>query len=338
MKATTFHVFVMALALHALASGCGAPEIAVIEPGAPPPPLPPRAQPRQFQSVAPAEAPAVRLAPLPEPSLRVAVAITGSMDGQDRGDDLLAEGAVSEVLQAAPRPPREEGGRAPRPFQVVHRQVFEKTLGRDTNALRLRGMDLDAEILKNLAEAGVDVLAVGSVAAMGTDFAAVGRDTRPRGYSAEATISLVRVSDGGVAGTGTGSARDRALDTARREAARMAAREALRRYHEEGDRAAEVLLTIEGLRSEAEAARLESALRSTRGVLWVKPPRFQLGASAGAAGTSIARYELGLNGDPADFKEALRGLEPGFRLVGTILEGNRWTFRAEHLAAEEENQ
>lgn len=338
MKVTTFQVLAMALALHALAGGCGAPEIAIVEPGAPPPPLPPATRPQQFQSVAPIETPPVRLAPLPEPSLRVAVVISGSMDGMDRGDDLLAEGAVSEVLQATPRPPREEGGRAQRPFQVVHRQVFEKILGRDTNALRLRGKDLDAEILKNLAEAGVDLLAVGSVAAMGTDFAAIGRDTRPRGYSAEATVSLVRVSDGAVAGTGTGSARDRALDTARREAARMAAGAALRRYNDERDRAAEVLLTIEGLRSEAEAATLESALRSTRGVLWVKPPRFQLGPPAGAAGTSIARYELGLNGDPADLKEALRNLEPGFRLVGTILEGNRWTFRAEHLAAEEENK
>ena len=125
-----------------------------------------------------------------------------------------------------------------------------------------------------------------------------------------------------------GSSRRTAPVEAKREALEAATGEAVRKYHEWRDETVtQVTLTIEGLRGEANAAAVEKALRSTRGVVWVKDPRFQLGPDGAKAST--ARFELGWNGKPEDLKQAIRDLKPGFRLSATVFEGTRWPIRAE---------
>ncbi len=324
--------------LAGLLAGCGAQQMPVLEPGAPPPPAPGRPTPEQFAVASPAEAEPPPLVPLPSAPRRVAVFVRESLDGREPAEDVASEGIVANtILSVRPTVPVDVAHPAVPRLDVVSRQVYEKALARDMKALllRKRELELDAEILKNLADSGCDLLAVGEVGSSSTDPAVVGKQVRELTRTCEASVLLVRLDDAVVLGTGTGSSRRAAPVEAKREALETAAGEAVRKYHERRDEpVTQVSLTIEGLRGEADAAAVEKALRSTRGIVWIKDPRFRLGPDGAKAST--ARFELGWNGKPEDLKQAIRDLKPGFRLSGTGFEGTRWTFRAEEEKEGEE--
>ncbi|MBI4605172.1 MAG: hypothetical protein HY721_24675 [Planctomycetes bacterium] len=319
--------------IAAVLTGCGAPPIPVVEPKPAPPPGPARATPEQFQLVEPRAPEPQRLAPLLGPPLRLAVVVRVTTDDGDAAEDPSLEGiAAGAILAVRPAEPADPAAPRPRRLDVVNRHVLGEALGRDLRALATRKRELDAEILRNLAAAGVDLVAVGDVAASATDLAAVAGEARPRAFAVEASVSIARVDDASTLATGTGSSRRPAAVEARREALRAAASDAARRLFASSERRAQpetlVTLTVEGLRSEEQAAKVEKALRASRGVLWVKAPRFQLGPESPLA--SVARFEVGFRGAATtELKDAIRGWDLGFRLTGTILEGNRWAFRAE---------
>ncbi len=60
-------------AIVALLAGCGAQQMPVLEPGAPPPPTPGRPAPEQFSVASPAEAEPPPLVQLPSAPRRIAV-------------------------------------------------------------------------------------------------------------------------------------------------------------------------------------------------------------------------------------------------------------------------
>jgi hypothetical protein len=270
----------------------------------------------------PEREPRVSLEEVPSPPQRMAVYATETADGLHLGEDRLSVAIMTSALQS------EKAFSSPRApdFEVVSRQVYEEALERDSRGLEIRGRKPDEEILRNLAEAGVDLFVLGEIATSTTPGAG-----RPSERTAEVVVSIVRVDDATVVGTGSGSARGPATREAKKVALNDAIREALRGLRSSPPPAATlVTLTVEGLREETDAARLEKKIRGTRGVLWVKPPRFQRGPEGASRG--IGRYEIGWNGDTEALKATLRDLEVGFRLEGTLFEGNRWSFRVAYPA------
>ena len=305
--------------------GTRLPEIA---PG-PQPPVAPRQESPQFQIVAPRET-SVSLAPAPEPPLRLLVQARERIDGTDAGADRVSEGLIHEVIQAEKTALPPEGGNV----EILNRDVYEKALGRDLGGLRLRKQDLDAEILRNLGEAGADVLVLGEIDTLTVEAPARVDEIPAKSYSVESSVSFVRTDSATTLGVGTGSGRGQTPLEAKRAALQDAARKAFQGFREARQQMVFLVhLTVEGLRDEGEAARTLSALRAVKGVVWVRNPQFQLGPKDSAAG--IARYEVGWNGEGEDFKKVLRDLNPGFRLRGTRLEGNRWNFRAEPASGTE---
>lgn len=325
-----------ALMATVLAAGCGGPQmVQPVEAGAPPPAAAPGPPAQQFTAINQREPEPPPLAPLPVASRRVAVFVRDSVDGKNPVEDPVSAGIVADALVAgrpaeSPDPSRPH---APR-LEVVSAQVYEKALTRDAKALLTRKREVDAEILKNLAENGCDLLALGEVGTAGRDPIPVAGQVKELSHSVEASVSIVRVDDGVIVASGTGSSRRVAAIEAKREALQVATAGALRGYDERREGPVmSVTLAVEGLRAEADAAAVEKALRSTPGVIWVKDPRFQLGPDGSAAST--ARFEVGWNGKPEALKQVVRDLNPGFRLAGTVFEGTRWTFRAEGFSKEE---
>jgi hypothetical protein len=272
---------------------------------------------------------------VPEAPKRVATFVREREDAGEVTEDVVSEGILAEALLAViPPPAATGGGLAPPPpaeartrLEIVNRQTYEKALKRDSRALKIRSLDVDASILQNLAEVGVDILALGEIGTSGTDRITVGGQPTPQSFYVDATISLVRVDNATTLGVGTASAQRPTAREAKKEAIRQATGEALRRFQEPGDGVARVTLTVEALRGADDETQLEKALRSMKGILWVKPASFELGPSDKPS--SVARFQIGWNGDPEELKKALSGLNPGFRLSGTLFEGSRWTFRAE---------
>jgi hypothetical protein len=317
---------IAALTTAFLAAGCGGcSSTGTLSTGEPaPPPVPVRTTPEQSQLAPQAKPITPTLAPTTTAPHSMAVMVKTRTDGLEGSEDAGAEAMLCEALEA------EQNfwpADAPR-FEVVNRQAYEKALRRDLKGLSIRGREPDAKILESLAGAGVDLLVAGNVDISSVEEAHRAFETKPKNYSVEAAVSIVRVDDATTLGAGAGSARGTAAVEAKRLALRDAAREALQGYRAAARSQPVVLitLTIEGLRSEADSACVVSALRAKKGILWVKPGRFQL-VLAGEP-SSVGRYELGWNGDTEDLKSIFRAADLGFRLEGTQFEGSRWNFRA----------
>ncbi len=323
--------------LGALLASCSN-QLPVIEPSAPPPPRPQAAPAPQFAVLNPREPEAPPLAQLPAPARKVAVLVRETVNGHTTGEDSASESVVANALLAGRVVDPGDPNRTPIPrIEIVNRSVYEKAIGRDVKALLTRREDLGAEVLKNLAEVGCEILAMGEVTVASSDPAVVGKEVRDMSHLVQANVSLVRVDDAVTLGSGTATARRPVAVDAKRDALETATGEALRRFYEYRDApASQVSLTVEGLRSEAEAAKVEKSLQGTKGVVWVKDVRFQLGPEG--TPSSTARFDVGWSGKPDDLKQVLRDWDLGFRLAGTKLEGNRWTFRAQHNPVVEETK
>ncbi len=310
----------------------------VIEPAPPPPP---RAEPppvNQFAIFDAKEPEAPPLAQLPLPARKVAVLVRETVSGRTTAEDTASEAVVANALLAGRVVEPGDLSRPPLPrIEVLNRSVYEKTIGRDLKALLTRREDVSAEVLRNLSDVGCELLAMGEVTIESSDPAVVGKEIRDMSHLVQANVSLIRVDDAVTLGSGTATARKPVAVDAKRDALEKATDDALRSFYEYRDvPASQVVLTVEGLRSEAEAARVEKALQSTKGVLWVKDVRFQLGPEG--TPSSTARFDVGWSGKSDDLKQILREWDLGFRLAGTKIEGNRWTFRAQQNPAGEEEK
>ena len=320
-----------------LLGGCAARELPELPSPAPPPPAP-QQQAQQFAALPHREPEQPQLAPLPGPARKVLVFVREMANGREAAEDPGAEAVIVDVLLSGRIVVPPDPSRPPIPrLEILNRTALSRGLDRDLKAMLTRREELGAEVLKNLAAAGAEIIALGEVAVASADPTVVGREVRDTTHLVQANVSLVRVDDAVTLGSGTASARRPIATEAKRESLEAATAEALRELYEYRDvPATQIQLTVEGLRSESEAARVEKSLQGTRGVLWVKDVRFQLGPEG--TPSSVARFDVGWGGKPDELKQILRDWDLGFRLEATRLEGNRWSFRAAAPKAVEETK
>ncbi len=300
----------------AAAVGCSSPP-ELIQPTTMPanaqPPPPATSPPVQTQLPPPPP----KLEPPPKATKRVAVLVTERVgrEGTARRDT-ESEAILAEALLVAGT----ELG-----IEVVRTGTFEDILKRDFDSLVQKGLDENAKVFSNLLQAGVDYFAIGELGASEHEKETVrGRIIAER-FSVHAGVQLVRTDDGTVLTAANGDGEDRALRDAKTRALSEAARrlaEALR-TEPKGHRA--VTITIDGLSSFTEAEKIQTALRSTPGVLWTRDVRFSTGAGPASG---IARYELAWTGSPEDLRARVAGIDAGVKLDVTKVEGSRWNYHA----------